>query len=124
MLAFSFVLLLKASTLKRTSCGGLDQSDTLRSLKRLAEVFSVCSERVQSKHPLHSITKSLEIALQRYGFLEPSVVNDMVAAQDQAMFGFDMGSDPFGMTAFAEHENLLSFPSDCFHGDFWDVENL
>jgi hypothetical protein len=97
MITFAFVLLLKASSQKITSFP-LDKSDVVCTLKRLATVFSACSERVQPKHPLHSVTKSLNIAMRKHCFADPLEGRDMVVAQDETLLGFDnVGDDPFGM---------------------------
>lgn len=124
MIAFAFVFLLKASTQKRISLV-LDKNDVFRSLKRLAEVFSACSARAQPEHPLHSITKSLEIAMKRHGFVDLSEGEQMVMPQDESMLAFDnFGSDPFGMNNFAEHDSLFHSPMDGFQINFWGLENL
>jgi hypothetical protein len=120
---FRIVFLVKTSNQEVIS-GDLDKSDVLRTLNRLAEVFSTCSARVQSKHFLHSVTKSLEIALKRLG---PSALlgsEHAAMAQEENMFMFDnFGSDSFLINDLGGHDNLFHTPMDGFHDNFWGIQN-
>lgn len=124
MIAFAFVFLVKAFSQDNNSCG-LDKSDVARTLKRLVETFGTCAARVQPKHPLQSVTKSLNIAMKRFSRFDASDDEQMTTAQDENVFSFDdPGTDLFRMGDIGVHNSLFHTPIGGFYGSSWDLPNL
>jgi len=109
MIAFASVFLLKASG-KESTIAYVDKNDVTAALGRLVSVFCAGADRVQSGHPLQSVSKSLKMAIDEY--CQPSDHIDlayMPEALNNAMFGFDdAGYSFFGLEHFGDCSTYTS----------------
>lgn len=124
MIAFASIFLMKAWG-RESTMRYVDKNEISTALSRLVEVYQTASVRVQPRHPLCSVAKSLRIAINEYcqqhntgqfgvGYIPQGLL-------DNSMFSFDgTGGNSSIMDFIGGYNNLLTSP----HGFCGNIPNL
>ncbi|KAH8810625.1 hypothetical protein F5884DRAFT_853996 [Xylogone sp. PMI_703] len=126
MIAFASIFLIKICR-RETTMLHIDKNEVAASLSRLAEVYSACSERVQPRHPLCSVSKSLKIAMNEY-YQQP-VINDLgvefiPAGLDNSIFALEnIGNGPSILDCLGGYTDLVPNAQD-FHPNFSNLRDF